>query len=205
MSNNEEKNYSNVKIIAVFLLVTIVILGGGVAMAIFSFDYDNNTQTETGIETGDASIETSLTSVSAINVNNLQLIDASEAATSAPSLDFTVKGTSGGKFNVYLKDVAISTNMINQAFKWELVMDGSVIESGDFSDILTNGVVDTTNTSTEQMKYFSRYTLKSNIPFNGNNTSNVTVRIYLLNDPVNDQSSLLGGTFANKVAVEATK
>ena len=203
MSNNEEKKDSNLRIVAACFLVAIVILivGFGVAFSYFQFEYDKDTQTESTISSQKYNVETSLTSASAVDATNLQLIDASEAGTQAPSLNFTVKGN--GKFNVYLKDIAISSNMINSAFKWEVVMDGSIIASGDFSDIITNGVVDNTKTSTEQMKYFSRYDLKNNISFNGNNTSNMTVRVYLLNDPVNDQSSLLGGTFENKVAIES--
>ena len=205
MQESANKKSNNVKVVAIFALVTVavIVVAFGISMAYITFDYEG-TPTETKIETGTFNVETSLTSASSINASNMQLIDASEAATSAPSLDFTVKGKSGAKFTVYLKDIAISTNMINAAFKWEVVMDGSVIGFGDFSDIQTNGVASTTQTSTEQMKYFSRYTLKSNIPFNGNNTSNISVRVYLLNDPVNDQSTLLGGTFENKVAIEAT-
>jgi hypothetical protein len=75
-------------------------------------------------------------------------------------------------------------------------MDDKIIANGSFGDIST------TNTSNSDTNYYDTYYLKKGIDFNGFNTSNLKLRIYLLNSSL-DQSNLLNGTFECKVAIEA--
>ncbi|MBE6161810.1 MAG: hypothetical protein E7158_06300 [Firmicutes bacterium] len=192
------------KIIALsILLVTLI---GAATYAYFELESEATNKTETKVQTSTFDIETSLTNLDGINAKDIPLINEEEIDTKAVTLDFDVKSLARtklpGKFNIYLKDVEITNNFISEYFKWQLVMDGNVIGSGDFSDINTKGTPDSNKTNTNSKSYFSNYYIKQGINFNGFNKSNLSLKIYLLNAEVN-QNSLLNGNLKAKVAVEA--
>ena len=144
--------------------------------------YGENTQTT--IEAGIFDIETSLDNSSAIIAQNMIILNEDEVESKAEKIDFTVKSTAttdnAGKFNVYLKDIAISNGLIDSNFKWDLIMDGEVIKSGSFSNIETIGISSTSKEDTDTAKYFDTYYLATGINFNNFEASNMSIRIYLL-------------------------
>ncbi|MBE6161793.1 MAG: hypothetical protein E7158_06210, partial [Firmicutes bacterium] len=196
----------NKKLKIIALSILLVTLIGAATYAYFELESEATNKTETKVQTSTFDIETSLTNLDGINAKDIPLINEEEIDTKAVTLDFDVKSLARtklpGKFNIYLKDVEITNNFISEYFKWQLVMDGNVIGSGDFSDINTKGTPDSNKTNTNSKSYFSNYYIKQGINFNGFNKSNLSLKIYLLNAEVN-QNSLLNGNLKAKVAVEA--
>ena len=201
--NTSNKNYT--MICSVFV-VSLVIIASSISYAFLKLEVEGET-TQTIIETGTYDIETSLDTASAFSATNMMLIDESEIEAKSKSMEFTVKSknanANAGKFDVYLKDIAISNGMIDSNFKWQLLMDGNIIATGDFDNIDTNGVKSTSKTDTENIKYYDSFNLKSAISFNGYNQSTLKLRVYLLNDNTVNQNNLMNGTFECRVGIEA--
>jgi len=203
VKNTKRNKYMIMCIVFVVALITIAV---SISFAYIKLNVTGDT-TETKIETGTYDIETSLSSVTAFNATNMVLINEEEIEEKAESISFTVKpkntNSKAGKFNVYLKDISISNGLIDSSFKWQILMDGKVIDSGDFSTIESKGIKSTTVNDTETMKYYDSFDLKSNIEFNGFNESSIEIRVYLLNDSTINQNNLMNGTFQGKVGIEA--
>ena len=166
------------------------------------------TPTKTNVKAATFDFETSLTNLSGLKATNLDLINENEIEAKSTKLNFTVQSKaitkSVGKFNIYLKDIAISKNLITDGttdFKWQVLMDNEIIATGNFSDLKTKGTASETP-DTDTTSYYSRYYLKEGINFKGLNQSTISVRVYLLNTTGN-QNYLMNGTFECKVGVEA--
>lgn len=198
---------SNIKYIVASALVMVFILlvGAGVSYAFFELE-DNNIYYESSGETTTFDIESNLSEKDGIKVDNIPLIDESEINEKAITIDFNIKSIaktkSPGKFNIYMKDVAISKGLKDSSFKWQIEMDGNIIETGDFSNIDLKGTLDTTKLEDDK-NYYRTYYLANNINLNGYQRSNIKVRIYLLNDSEKEQNNLLDGSFEGKLAIEA--
>ena len=193
------KNYV---IICAIFVVALLILGISLTYAFFETDISSNF-TETKFTTGTFSMDTNLTDASVINASNMTLLNTDEVESKSEKINFTAqaKNNNNAKFNIYLKNIKISSNMIDSSFKWQLLADNKVISSGDFSDITKNGKLSTSKTSTDLVKYHDTYGLKKAGNFNGNSEMNFEIRLYLLNSSV-DQSSLIDGTFEASAAIE---
>lgn len=199
----EEKKISKkYMVICIVFVCALLILGISLTYAFFEADLSSNF-TETKVTTGTFDISTNLNDTSVINASNMNLLTESEIATKAEKITFTAqaKNNKNAKYNIYLKNIKISSNMINSSFKWQLLADNKVISSGDFSDMTKNGKLSSSKTSTDSIKYYDSYYLKQAGSFNGNSEMNFEIRLYLLNSSV-DQSSLLGGTFEASAAIE---
>lgn len=198
----ETKISKNYVIICAIFVVALLILGISLTYAFFETDISNDF-TETKFTTGTFSMDTNLTDASVINASNMTLLNTNEVESKSEKINFTAqaKNNNNAKFNIYLKNITISSNMIDSSFKWQLLADNKVISSGDFSDITKNGKLSTSKTSTDLVKYYDTYYLKKAGNFNGNNEMNFEIRLYLLNSSV-DQSSLIDGTFSSSAAIE---
>lgn len=198
----ETKISKNYVIICAIFVVALLILGISLTYAFFETDISNDF-TETKFTTGTFSMDTNLTDASVINASNMTLLNTDEVESKSEKINFTAqaKNNNNAKFNIYLKNIKISSNMIDSSFKWQLLADNKVISSGDFSDITKNGKLSTSKTSTDQVKYYDTYYLKKAGNFNGNSEMNFEIRLYLLNSSV-DQSSLIDGTFEASAAIE---
>ena len=198
----ETKISKNYVIICAIFVVALLILGISLTYAFFETDISNDF-TETKFTTGTFSMDTNLTDASVINASNMTLLNTNEVESKSEKINFTAqaKNNNNAKFNIYLKNITISSNMIDSSFKWQLLADNKVISSGDFSDITKNGKLSTSKTSTNLIKYYDTYYLTKAGKFNGNNEMNFEIRLYLLNSSV-DQSSLIGGTFSSSAAIE---
>mgnify|MGYP004508880323 FL=1 len=198
----ETKISKNYVIICAIFVVALLILGISLTYAFFETNISNDF-TETKFTTGTFSMDTNLTDASVINASNMTLLNTNEVESKSEKINFTAqaKNNNNAKFNIYLKNITISSNMIDSSFKWQLLADNKVISSGDFSDITKNGKLSTSKTSTDLVKYYDTYYLKKAGNFNGNNEMNFEIRLYLLNSSV-DQSSLIDGTFSSSAAIE---
>ena len=198
----ETKISKNYVIICAIFVAALLILGISLTYAFFETDISNDF-TETKFTTGTFSMDTNLTDASVINASNMTLLNTNEVESKSEKINFTAqaKNNNNAKFNIYLKNITISSNMIDSSFKWQLLADNKVISSGDFSDITKNGKLSTSKTSTDLVKYYDTYYLIKAGNFNGNNEMKFEIRLYLLNSSV-DQSSLIDGTFSSSAAIE---
>lgn len=198
----EKQKYSkNYTVICIIFVVALIILGISLTYSFTIADLQGNF-TETKIQSGTFKMDTDLPDSNVITANNMVLINEDEIDAKSEKINFTaqVKNESTGFYNIYLKNITISNNMIDSSFKWQLLADDVVVSSGDFSDIITNGKLSTTKTSTETIKYYDTYYLKQAGEFNGASVTNFEIRLYLLNSSL-DQSSLIDGTFEASVAI----
>ncbi len=202
MKGTNTKNY----ILAILLVLSIVALVASFTYAFFLTDTPGEV-TQTKIESGTFDIATSLTNLSGINATNMTLLEESEITEKSNKINFTVQSKSStnnaGRFNIYLKDITISTGMINSSFKYQILMDGNIIQNGDFSRLNTLGIISTSKTSTDAIKYYDNLVLASAIDFDDFNESEIEIRVYLLNDNTVNQNDLMNGNFSCKVGVEA--
>lgn len=198
----EKQKYSkSYTVICIIFVVALIILGISLTYSFTIADLQGNF-TETKIQSGTFKMDTDLPDSNVITANNMVLINEDEIDAKSEKINFTaqVKSESTGFYNIYLKNITISNNMIDSSFKWQLLADDVVVSSGDFSDITTNGKLSTTKTSTENIKYYDTYYLKQAGEFNGTSVTNFEIRLYLLNSSL-DQSSLIDGTFEASVAI----
>ena len=203
----KKANVSKKKYIAMCLVfvISLAVIAISVSYAILSIPVAGDF-TDTSAVTGDYGFTSNLNETTAINAKNLGLIDEDEIDTLAPSTSFTVRARNNRedvKYNVYLKDITISNNLIDSigSFKWQLLKDGTVIEQGDFRNIDTVGIKKSSNVDTATTKSFDSYDLKDGIAFDGLNTTTLTFRVYILNDDVVDQTAMVNGTFSAKIGV----
>lgn len=125
-------------------------------------------------------------------------ISASQAPTKAEKSLFTLRntGTVPTIYYLSLTDFQISNNLIDEDFKWELLLDGTTVASGNFSDAVSG-----------QDYIFKKsngkaYT-KSISPSNDPTTNDsYELRIYIL-ETSDNQNDLLNGTFRGKVKYTA--
>lgn len=198
----EKQKYSkNYTVICIIFVVALIILGISLTYSFTIADLQGNF-TETKIQSGTFKMDTDLPDSNVITANNMALINEDEIDAKSEKINFTaqVKSESTGFYNIYLKNITISNNMIDSSFKWQLLADDVVVSSGDFSNITTNGKLSTTKTSTETIKYYDTYYLKQAGEFTGASVTNFEIRLYLLNSSL-DQSSLIDGTFEASVAI----
>ena len=205
----EKANISKPKYIAMCLVfvVALAVIAISVSYAILFIPVTGDFS-ESSIETGDYKFNSNLDQSTGIDAKNLGLIEEDEIGALAPSASFSVRAQNNRtdvRYNVYLKDIAISNNLIDSigSFKWQLLKDGAVIEQGDFRNIDTVGIKNSNNIDTQTMKYFESYDLKDGLAFNGLNTTEYTFRVYILNDDVVDQTAMTNGTFQAKLGVSS--
>lgn len=189
-------------------IVSLIVLAMSASYAFTKASVTNVNNTQTTLKSTTYNITTSLTTASGISVYDLPLIEESEIPTKSASLDFDVVSNNNhnsGKLDIYLTDISISKKLIDTygSFRWQLLDGSTVISSGSFNDIETNGVSSTTQTDTDTTLYFEKYYLKRELTIGQTQTKNFTFRVYLLNDPNGNQIELTNQPFECKVTVEA--
>lgn len=197
---------SNKKTIALSILAvaSIIAIASTATYAYFKIPVHGEFS-DTSVQTSKFSVETNVNTVPGLN-EKLTIIDESDISTKASTIDFTVKSTStndsNGEFAVYLKDLEISKNLISQYLKWDILVDGIKVQSGGFDTLSTKGVL---ISQTETNNTYSTFYLGTGINLADDQVKNVTVRIYLLNDPTVNQISLIDGYLSCKAGVEIYK
>ena len=125
-----------------------------------------------------------------INNNNLLLISDSDVATKADQTSFTIDNTKSNISGIYklsLTELSISNNLKSNDFKWELLKNDTIINSGNFSTAVTG--TDFILTS-------------SNQTITPGTTDSYKLRIWL-SETTSDQISLTNGSFSAKVKMTA--
>lgn len=193
------KYKNNQIIISIMLVLSIIVVGISTSYAYFKASIIGNS-TQTHIKSDTFDIKSTLDKTSSLSFSNMKLIDESEIGTLAQVLTFDIKSLANnsnkGYFDIYIKDMTISNNLISEYFKYQILLDNKLITTGNFKAI-TAGVGTQTSVS--------KYVLKNNIAFNDGNNHTVKVRFYLLNDNNVNQINLMNSTVNFKVGINAYK
>lgn len=201
----KEKNGNNFSKV-IILVVALIVLGISTTYAYFTARITGE-PTTTSIKAGNLKIESNLESVSAINNTKIRLIDESEKTTSAEKVTFYVKSTSDStvdaKYYIYLKDIKLTKNLYSNYFKWELLKNGVVINSGNFgsairTNAITDGEANNVSTTAEDIALNSEA-----ITLAKNTSDTIVFRIWLENDSNINQIELTNGSFSGKLYLEA--
>lgn len=199
---NNKRNFSKVMV----LVVALIVLAVSVSYAFFTARI-TGTPIKTVVKAGNLKIDTNLESVSAINNLKIKLIDASAKETSAEKVSFYVKNaadsTVDAKYYIYLRDITLTKNLYSNYFKWELVKNGTVINSGTFAnatrtDTATSGEASNVSTTAADITL-----TKDAITIAKNTNDNLIFRIWLENDAVANQIELTNGSFSGRLYLEA--
>lgn len=147
----------------------------------------NDTATPTAINAGTLTVDFATSAY--IDNTNLLLINDSDEATKAEKTTFTVKnsGNITAKYTLDLTELTISDNFKSTYFKWDLLKNGTSINTGNF----TTAVTGTDFTITP-----------SNQTITVGTTDTYELRIWL-SESGTDQLSLTNGTFNAKVRMTA--
>ncbi len=131
-----------------------------------------------------------------INLVNAELInDTDDDSKAKTTFNITLKDISSAKFDVYLKNLYVSSNLQSKYLKWELIdlNTSENLGSGDFTNCTS------CSNGTYQNGTVTK-TLKSNLTLTKNTTRNIQLRLWLSQDSTN-QNSLASGKLSGKVAV----
>ena len=208
---NEKKIIKNQAMKIVILVIAIVVLGVSLSYAYYSANKSGNSNID-NTSAGKLDLSSTLTTASAISNAKLQLVDAANVANEAEKVEFSVTSadtsTVNGKYYIYLTDIQLSKNLYSNYFKWQLVRVTSTgeseIASGNFENVTRSDVPNETEdekavTTVEDM------TLNSTVlTIAPNTTDQLVFRLWLENDPENNQIELTEGTFRGKLKIEAT-
>ena len=179
-----------VYVIAVLLMVVVTVSG---SYAWFTANVNNNgTVYETIINSGSLSL--AFENSQYFTVNDMIIISQEEVETSAPKSTFDVKnnGNKIAKYDLYF-NTTLTNNLISHDFKWELLIGGEVVNSGDFSSITP---AQTTSTSA------SIKLTNEPITINPDNTDSCVLRVWLQEEDYN-QISLTEGSMTGNVSLTA--
>lgn len=206
-----EKNYNKRQVTKVFILViALMVIAFSGTYAYFTNNFIGKPSTTT-VTSGVFKVTSSLENASAIRNRRMVLIHVNDTQDQreelADRLTFTVTSTEestvDGEFNLYLKDIKLTKNLYTKYLKWELLSDGTIIDSGSFEN------VERTDTAVEgeeekaitDVKEFQLNTNALSLP--KNTTQTYTFRMYLLDDPNRNQIELTDGSFNGRIYLEA--
>jgi len=137
------------------------------------------------IETGDISIE--FTDSQVFNATNMIILSSDEVEEKSEKSTFTIKNTGNLTSNYKIQiNPTISSNLINEDFKWELLSEGLVVASGNFANAVSGQDIDLTSYAQIQPE----------------ETVNYEFRIWLAETEEN-QIGLTNGTFIGIIKVQA--
>lgn len=173
---------------ALIITVSLVIIGVSMSYAYFvnSIEEVNPDNKEVRISSGE--LVMNFASTRTINATAVGLVNDADITTKAEHTDFSVTLPSDAKVNsalysIYLTELNVSDNLKSPYLKWSLYNGTTEVASGDFENI-----------GTKTTLY-----LKENITINKGSTDGYKLYLWLSNDPNNNQTQLLNGSFSGKV------
>ena len=176
--------------VAVILLIVVISVSGSYAW--FSANVNNDTVYETVITAGD--LKLGFENSQYFTVNDMVIIDSSEVETLAPKSEFDVKNTGSvdASYDLYF-NATLTNNLIHNDFKWELLIDGVSVNSGNFGTI-TPGSVSPTSASFK--------ITNTPITLSANQVNSCVFRVWL-QDANYNQITLTEGTMQGNVSISA--
>jgi len=192
MENNVESKKDNsfkaYVLGALIITVSLIIIGISMSYAYFANRVEEVNPDNKGVKIVSGKLVMNFATTRSISKTAAGLINDSEITSKAEHTDFGVTlpseaNVASAKYSIYLTDLNISNNLKSSYLKWSLYKSGAEVASGNFKDIGTNTTL----------------YLKENITINKGSTDGYVLYIWLSNDPNNNQTELLNGSFSGKV------
>ena len=189
MKEKTENNKNRV-LVPLIIIITVVMFLVSASFAYFTTRVVGNDDASTvNVQTGYLAIDFDTSEY--ISNRAGELIQDNQREQLADYTSFTVKhkanSTHRATYLLTLTDIEISDNLKSQDFKWELVKNNTVINSGNFYSIGNQSTI----TITPDIQ-----------TLNVSDTDSYIFRVWLSETEV-DQSSLYSGTFQGRIAIEA--
>ena len=208
MEEKKVKLISNKKLLlsALILVSSIVIIGLSLTYAYFETTYTGS-ENVTGNKAAVLNVTTTLDSNTAINAQELSLINSGEVESKAKKFTFSVTNNSTStvkaKYTVNLSNYSITKNLQSKYFKWKLVVNNGGT-SKTFQGTFENGTEPNGNDKTVQNN-LSKELIKDaeGVELAVGATNNLTFYVWLENDAGVNQLYLTNGSFSGKLSVEA--
>lgn len=187
-SNKSQSSMKAYVLGALIITVSLVIIGVSMSYAYFVNRIEEVNPDNKSLIIKSGELVMNFASTKTITANAVSLVNDADITTNAPHTDFSVTLPSDSKidvakYSIYLTDLIISDNLKSADLKWSLYNGGTSVASGNFENIGSNT---------------SLY-LKENIEISKGSTDGYVLYIWLSNDPNNNQTELLNGSFSGKV------
>lgn len=206
---NSKKNFARVMI----LVMALIVLGISGTYAYYTSTITGNA-VKTTASSGKIEITSSLETANAIQNTKIALINEDEISTKAEKLNFDINNTSNstldGKYFVYLKNSKLSKNLYSEYFKWSLInkdcdetTNNCTLASGSFANARRTDTP-LADEAENVVTTIDNIQLNSTaIEIDKNSTQNLEFRLWIQNDPDNNQIALTEGYFEGKLYIEA--
>lgn len=184
----KKNNKSTIKIIISLILLILLTFLLGYTFAYFTVRVKGN-ENPTTVNVNSGVLKIDFETSEYINNNVGELIKDEEKEQKADTTNFTISHNiqSKGKarYSLALDDINISDNLKSPDFKWELLKNNEVINSGNFANIGKQTSLTLTNTLQD---------------LDQNQTDSYTFRIWL-SETQQDQANLYSGEFNARIAL----
>ena len=188
MEFEEKKLPKRNLVLYVSVVVILISLTFSFSFAYFNARVNGNDSTyQTVISSGD--LQLSFLDTQYINTNSMTIIGADEVATASEKSIFKVNNT--GNVNASYRidlGVTISDNLKSSDFKWQLLVDGEVNNSGTFANVASGSTITLTS---------------SNLTLEPTHEHNYELRLWLQDDATRNQIGLTEGSFTGVVSLAA--
>ncbi len=193
------------------LVIAIITIGVSLSYAYFTAKFSGEADID---ETSLAKFNITSTLQTAAAISNLKmtLIDQSEIKEKADSVQFSVTNspdsTVNGQYFVHLTGIKITKNLYSEDFKWQLVRvtdsGESEIANGNFANVVRTSEVQDPEDDNVETTVADIDLNKVALEIESGNTDTLLFRIWLENDPENNQVELTNGSFQGKLRITAT-
>lgn len=206
----ESKNNIRSVTLGIIVILLVISIGIGISYAYYTIGMTGNSNVSESTA-AILNMTTNLASVDRINTTQLQLTDITdgnyaEVVTDKVTFTITNESTSNvnGKYNLYLKELALSKNLSSQYFKWAAVVSGTNtrVVTGNFLDATAIGAEGTTDRTVVSNLTKTLIPDTNALTLQPGQTDTINFYIWLENAPV-DQVYLTNGSFSGKLAVDA--
>ena len=138
----KKSNFTYLTYVGVILLLIVVSLTGSYAW--YTASVTNTGTVYTTVITA-GNLKLGFENSQYFNTENMVIIGANEVETKAEKSTFDVKNTGdlNASYELYF-NTTITNNLINDDFKWELLVDGTSYANGTFGSITANATSPTT-------------------------------------------------------------
>lgn len=197
-------------VLGVIVILLVITIGIGISYAFYMIGVTGRSDVSQSTAAV-LNLTTTLEQVDRINTDKLQLTEITNnnyAEVVTDKVTFTVTNESSsnvnGKYNLYLKELALTRNLSSQYFKWAAVVSGtnSKIVTGNFLDTTNLGVEGNTNRIVVSNLTKTLIDDANALTLAPGQTDTVTFYIWLENANV-DQLYLTNGSFSGKLAIDA--
>ena len=197
-------------VLGIIVIMLVITMGIGISYAFYMIGMTGRSDVSQSTAAV-LNLTTTLEQVDRINTDKLQLTEITnnnyaEVVTDKVTFTVTNESTSNvnGKYNLYLKEMALTKNLSSQYFKWAAVVSGtnSKIVTGNFLDTTNLGVEGNTDRTIVSNLTKTLIDDANALTLAPGQTDTITFYIWLENANV-DQLYLTNGSFSGKLAIDA--